>query len=412
MLIVLVSGCGVLDVDNPSDVTEEDLDNPKSSPAMANGAERTFISALSIALAPYSVATDELIWVGSRDAWGQIDAGDVSQVTNEFSDLAFANLASSRWIIDDFISRTLELSENGVDNDREVERLYLYRAIAYITIADMFADFVFSDRTTPGPALGSATMVELYDEAIGSANDALSLVAGSALRPALLGLIARAEFSKGVRMLLADQGVNSSLVAAGNTAAASALASMSPDFEFTLITSAAAVMTNFMSSQVNARLEMTFGDAYVQRNADGNRMERVTRADPITGEVHPHLESFLNQFVASGQEAPLIIVSAREMLLIMAETSLAASDMNGFSNAINQLRDMDGLPHYSGQVDAVDLLVESRAANLFLQGRRLADMYRFGIESPEWRPENAAIYGAATLFPIPQSEIDANPLVN
>ena len=52
---------------------------------------------------------------------------------------------------------------------------------------------------------------------------------------------------------------------------------------------------------------------------------------------------------------------------------------------------MDGLTEYSGQIDAEEMLLHTRRVNLFLQGRRLSDHYRFKSPSEYWIPTSVAI---------------------
>ena len=63
-------------------------------------------------------------------------------------------------------------------------------------------------------------------------------------------------------------------------------------------------------------------------------------------------------------------------------------------------------------MSARDLLVHERRTRLFMTGRRLADMYRFGIVSETWVSGSAALEQPGTLFPIPTSEVDANCYLN
>src|SRR5213592_3624408 len=75
-LVVLGAGCSsLLDVKNPNIVNEGDLNNPAVAAALAVADKAPFASAAATArawgnvLTPYSEATDELTWIGSRDAW-------------------------------------------------------------------------------------------------------------------------------------------------------------------------------------------------------------------------------------------------------------------------------------------------------------------------------------------------------
>src|SRR5699024_3401549 len=74
--------CNLLDVENPNKLTESSLEDPKSAVAMANGAEASLIRAVVDLYGPYSVASDEFDFVGSRDAWRKINQGDLNDPFN------------------------------------------------------------------------------------------------------------------------------------------------------------------------------------------------------------------------------------------------------------------------------------------------------------------------------------------
>ena len=54
---------------------------------------------------PYSVASDELTWVGSRENWGLLDNGDVSDPLNEYNDAAYPFASEARWLSNYTIDR-------------------------------------------------------------------------------------------------------------------------------------------------------------------------------------------------------------------------------------------------------------------------------------------------------------------
>ena len=403
-----LAGCGILDVENPNNLIEEDLGNPAAADPMANGVEAAVTRALSYGLAPYCVATDELIWSGSRDAWGQLDVGVIDFPGNEFTDLAFPFMGEARWMADEFKGRL-----EAFGSSEALVRVYLYHAIIYTTIADLFDDFVIgSDRTEPAPPVGAANMASLYDVALASVNSALALDPDDEWRVPLLGMKARIIFSKAVWNKVNPVDTANPLVSAATAEAAAALAAMDGDYRFELIADGGFQLESYMSGQVNDRLEFTFTDTWVERNEAGNKVNAVTYPDVIDGTVHPFLDEFITTFVDERQYADQIIVSAREMHLILAEGALASGDMGGFTTHINNLRALDGLTPYSDQVDAQTLLEESRAVNLFLQGRRLSDLYRFNVMSPEWTPSTSAVTSPGTFLPITKIEIEANPLIN
>jgi hypothetical protein len=55
------------------------------------------------------------------------------------------------------------------------------------------------------------------------------------------------------------------------------------------------------------------------------------------------------------------------------------------------------------------LLIHERRVNLFLQSRRLHDLYRFGLKADRWLSTSIA-YKKACFFPITAIERQSNPL--
>src|SRR5947208_17119608 len=104
-LVIALAACSsLLDVKNPNSVTEGDLNTPKSAANQANGALASLARAWGQILTPYSMATDELTWIGSRDAWQNLDQGTLSEPTNEFVDDAFSYAGDGRWCADETIN--------------------------------------------------------------------------------------------------------------------------------------------------------------------------------------------------------------------------------------------------------------------------------------------------------------------
>lgn len=428
-LSLAMAGCDILDVENPNSLIEEELNNPSAATAMANGVEASVTRALGAYFAPYHTATDELTWIGSRDAWNELDGGTLSNPLNEFSDAAFPYVGEARWQADDFIQRMEGFQEDGtLRRTRDLVRGYLYGAIIYTAIADMFEDFpIDSDRREGAPPVGPDNMRNLYDTALNYIGNGLQLVdSGSDLETTLLAMRARVLYSQSIwdkvnpagQVNTADPLVNNSEAVA---AAQEALAAMGAEdfvYELELVSSSPDLVVGDLSMalQVNNRAELGFGSTYVQPNSDGtyspdDETSAVILEDLITGEVHPYLKATIDQFVAAREYADVRIVSAREMHLILAEAALAGNGSVDFTTQINAIRAFDDLEPYDGSGDAAferDLLIQSRQVNLFLQGRRLADHYRFQDASAEWDPagERDAL---GTFFPISITEIRANP---
>jgi len=412
-LLVTIAGCDLLEVSNPNNLTEEELDNPASAPAMANGAEATVTRALGAILAPYSTGTDELTWIGSRDAWDELDRGDLDNPSNEFTDAAFPFVGEARWTTDDYIGRIEEFRENDLlADDNTLARVYLYGAIIYTSIADMFDDFVIdSDRREGAPPVGAENMDELYDTALQYVDNALALNPRASLETPLLGMRARIQYSKAVWQTVNPVSGTPEDNLINNTGAVqdaqAALEQMDADYEFAMEMDGSltdlVVGDLSMALQINERAELGFGTTYITPKSDGT-FDEVSLQDPIDDVVDPVLQETITDFIAQDQFADIPVVSAREMHLILAEAGLAGNPDVDFTEQINALRGLNDLTPYDDQMDAFELLKHSRKVNLFLQGRRLADHYRFDDPSPNWSSSPSG-----TFLPITITELRANP---
>ena len=135
--------------------------------------------------------------------------------------------------------------------------------------------------------------------------------------------------------------------------------------------------------------------------------------DPVTGLPDSRMSATAAEFRAGGggtQWAPVTITSLRGMHLIIAESKMASGDAAGCLAELNALRTFDTLDPYPTGTDAGTALQHERRANLFLQSRRLSDMYRFNITSTVW--DNVEKSTSGSFFPITISEIRSNPNIN
>jgi len=427
----LMQGCNdLLDAENPNSLIESDLSNPAAAAPMANGSLSILTRALTNIYAPYSTASDELTWIGSRDAWGQLSRGNIGDPSNEFIDAAFFFVGESRWWADEVILRLEQFRTDGeLADDTDLARAYFYASIIYVTIGDMFDEFAKSDKIESGAIIDNNGMSAFYTDAITYLNTALTLGASGDLEIAVTGMLARAHHGLGVWNTINPVGgsplVNS---AAAITAAQAALVLMAadPDYTFRLELSGALSGINSstdglgltMPQQVNDRLEMRISDSYVistddkipDATGDGDPATTITLMDPITNTPDPVLFAAVVDFTEAQRFADITIVSAREMHLILAEAALAGATTTGgtFTSHINDLRALSSQTPFAGEIADQDMLLHSRRVNLFLQGRRIADHYRFGDNAIEWDTSSDAVATPGTFFPITIVEIRAN----
>jgi hypothetical protein len=186
----------------------------------------------------------------------------------------------------------------------------------------------------------------------------------------------------------------------------------SPTYRFQF-TYSPATGSNWFGSEVNSRQEMRLAPPYVAR-VGSNKWGATILLDPIAGTPDPRVDFIQKEFANPPNGVfyvPFTVTSTREMLLIKAEAALSAGNTAGFQTSINALRAFDNLPPWTGaagQPTALQMLQHERMANLFLTGRRLADLYRFKLENAQWEPTAQARSGNWFL-PISARECLSNP---
>ena len=421
-----LTGCdSLIDVDNPNNVVGEDLLNPTAASAVANGALYTVQQGYGYMLAAYSQVSGETEWIGSRDAWFELQLGTPENPANEFTDAAFPFFAQGRWMADEAIKILVDHNANGeLEDVTDLARTYLYAALAYIMIADWMDDFALSDRREAGPPIGPANMNSLYATAIGYVDQGLTIVGGSGsdLEWQLLSMRARARYSQGVWNRVGTQPISiaSPLIGDAGAAADAALALAvdgGDDMTYVLDYDASTVWSD-IGWQVNARLELRFSDEYIFPTADDNTradsaQDRGIRLQDLIDPIgDPRLLEIMLGFEAGERYADLTVLSNVENHLILAEVALANSDMATFETEVNLVRGRHSLTPFvdggAGMPTAQNLLIHERRVGLYLQGRRLNDLYRFGRQSDEWQASRAAVTNPGTFLPITKIEIDAN----
>ena len=99
-----LAGCSdPLDVENPNSLVEDDLESPTIAAGLANGALATTATAIGEMLSVYNTVSDEIVWIGSRDAWGQLDpparlTDDLHSVEDRRA-LRYQRADRARWLL-------------------------------------------------------------------------------------------------------------------------------------------------------------------------------------------------------------------------------------------------------------------------------------------------------------------------
>jgi hypothetical protein len=425
---LVFSACDILDVNNPNNLTEESIESPSAAAAVVNGAVAQNARGISTQWLGYLMATDEIVWIGSRDAWGQLDQGFVSNPANEFTDAAFPQVAQARWLAD----LAVETLDRHVANTptaammRDQARAYLQAGIIYTVIGETQEDFAFSDKQEAASAVGPTNMKNVLDEAIQHFDKALTIAQGlnnADLINRSQAMRARAKHSRAQwdKVKPTPNTTQPLVDAPGAVADATAvLARVADNWRYQMDFSSS-TLSNYMASEINSRGEQQFDTTSIVsvNKAAPKTILGVKLMDPIDSTPDPRILTFLQEWkgetnigVAGTIYAPLTLVSAKHMHLILAEDALAKGNTTTFATHINAVRAVDGLTPWSNQIPALDMLKYERKAALFVTGVRLLDMYRFGLKDPLWHPQSDVLLNPGTLLPITCIESNANPNIS
>ena len=422
-----LGACDILDVDNPNNLTEGSVLDASAATAVVNGALHSTAEAIGGALQPYTVAGDELTWIGSRDAWKSLDEGFISDPNNEFTDAEFPALGEARWMAWRAVNILEGHLADGADVDEfDLARAYFIAGLIYTFIGEVQQDFALSDKTEAGMPIGPANMTSMFDDAIGFLDQGITLARSlgeTELELRMLALRARAKHSKAVRQKIQPTPNTADPLVSAGVDDAKAVIAMRGNEDWSWAVEFSSVSNdNDMASWVNDRAENQFGAQYV--SVDPKQINEITGyvlADPVSGAKDPRVEAIIKAFIAGDVYSALPWVSVREAYLIVAEDALNRGDMAAFAENINTLRALTGMSAWSAAsgVSALEMLKHERRVNLFLQGRRLSDMYRWGESQtgaqPEtgvleaWSSSSDAAASPGTLLPVTIVELQSNP---
>lgn len=400
LFVLAGSGCdSLLDVENPNSLTEDDIYNPSSATGLKNGLLHQLMVGMSWTYAATSTTSDELYWTGSYESYSDFDSGNLDVNTNEIVVAGFPEISQARYMGDLAVETLTEIDGAGnLSDPTDLTRSLIYSALVKIIIAENYDNFVISNRQETSPPVGAENMDSFLTDAISLLDRAASRAENTTLEAQAIGLRARAKHSLAMWAKLNPAGtIPANPLVSGSGAssdAEAALALMDADYKATF-NYQSALFTNYMAGQVNSRGE-------------------ITPVEPIfmdlkTGETDPRAAAIITDFmdIATYTEnyPPYTWLSAREMHLIIAEEAIGTSDPTAIDH-MNAVRSLDNLPEIIPGDDLVAFIEHERRANLFFQGRRLLDMYRFNTSAPQW---DASQDPVGTLLPIPQNEIEANP---
>lgn len=424
-LAVATAGCdSLLEVENPNNVVQQDLENAEAVTALVNGAVGLTSDAIGETALSSATLTDELLWTGSQNWAGELDRGTLTNPAGRSDDLTNW-YAEAVWTAEEAVRMVTEVQ----GSQRDLMLANMYSGIMHMMIADNMEDFAFSDRTEVSAPVGEANMVSVYDTAIVRLETALGLASGAELQR-IRALLARAHWGRALWPKMqadptADPLVNDPDANAWAQAVLDEVAGDDWSFDITWTPN---VGESPLGSWVNSRQEFVFGPDYViigvsgkavapdEDDADGDGdvgEAAISLLDPVDGIPDQALQETVTEFIEAFTYPSVSLVSERELHLILAEADLAAGSPLLAVDHINAVRALKGghTPYDPGTdpVTPLEMLRHERRVNLFIMpSRRMWDMYRFGEESPQWGGNSDASVDPGQVWVIGQSERISN----
>ena len=407
-LLALVTACDT-EVVNPGRVQEEFLLREEAQEAIVAGVGRAVSEAQNWVGYTSAAITREIHPSGSTGSFGITVRWQNGELRDDEVGTQWSNSQRARWLGDDAIAK---IQETGATSNDLLAEAYLWTGYAYRLLGENFCQAVID---------GSAAMdrSEYYTRAIDRFTQAATLGSGDIATAAVAGRAAVRAFT-------------------GDWAGAVTDANTVPDgFSF---------MLPYFDTEGDAtRNRIQFASHAEPYKAHTQRFTKYetyglsdnnAAGDPripfrITAETGDAAVQCCGQVDWWPQDkyqepgADIELSSSEEMRLIEAEALLEGGDFPGAMTIINSLRSAAGMPDATAaNIDeAWTALKFERGVELWLEGRRLGDFFRWNRDStpgdldPLETPSGDQLVGSHLVqqdlcFPISEGEKDTNPNIS
>lgn len=391
----LATACDT-EVTNPGPINDASLDAPAAHSGLVDGMNMALASAVSIVADYGGVVAQEYTADGSTANWGydqDLQQGilDVQGRSDPW------NLGQrARWVAEDGIERLRNvLGEQDFANSPLAAEALVYAGFANRLLGENMCEAVIDG----GPREPHTAFLE---RAVAAFSGAIE-VAG--------------RVGEGDLVLAARAGRAAAQLRLGRWDEAVADAEAIPiDFQYQ------AHFDNVAEWQWNTMYHRSAGEPFRNNTAWGTYYEDYypeygdARVAWTQDEEFPTTSvsglPFLRQLKYTSRSAPINLATGREMKLIVAEAELRDGDWEAALDIINELRAQSGVEPWSatGVEETWTHLKRERGIELWLEGRRLGDLWRWTEAQVPGAMEDMT--GRSLCFPVHQSEIDTNPNIN
>lgn len=401
--IVLTAACGsVLDVEAPGLIPADDLNDPSKAGLLVNGVIADFDCAYGAYVVLTGIMTDELEDATQTASRWPYDQRDVRPDDSRYATFGcealgvYTPLSTARFTAENALQLLQGWTDAQVtDRTSLIATSALYSAYAHLLLGEGFCSGVLLDgELEPGGEVQPADLFRKAEERFTLAISAAQAAGNTEILNAAYVGRARA------RLNLED--------GAGAVADAT---QVPKDFVFnSTAADAPSRRENRVYDQNNPAdgLVTTVAPAFRDLTFGGVADPRVRVLD--TGQKSTTGLEIFAQTKYTTASAPIPLATGNEAQLIIAEVQGGETAVG----IINELHAEAGLPAFSSS-DPAEIqrqVSEERARELFLQGHRLYDVRRLGLEltpAPGTPYRNGGVYGTDTCLPLPDVERLNNP---
>ena len=396
-------GCeDFFEVDNPTNLIADDLNDPSLAEALGNAAETAVAGWYDDANVWAACMADECFLSGSGTFRILIEEGFTEGYNQLYDDL-YNGLAAARWIADNVTERSTELS-NSPTSDIRVARGHFWGGFARITLADLYRDVVYDG----GPPI---TPVQAIQDAIAKFSEAAAIAQAAGdddFAAAATGQIARAYRSLYWEDFHHGAGGGTYFDQAA-TAAQQALALSSDYIEYVNYQEPGSSNDFFQNFNSSVYTRMDPAWAYLEDPVSNEIDPRITHSEQEGTSLRGDWPVYL-QWKYQDRSADIPASRADEARLIIAEYEARFGSLPAAVSMINEMRSDVGLADFvsADQAEIITQLRYERRVELWLEMRRWQDMRYYEVISDRWADANKAL-GVHRRWPVSQRERSTNP---
>lgn len=388
---LIVAGCdGVLDVDRPTIIAEEELDDPQNAELIVNGLVSDFENAFDTYIVLGGVLGNEF-----KDATFTAARWPVDQRTIQASDdvhsayNAYEPLQTARWSADEAVEKLQEWSDDEVDERSDkIATAAAYSGYSRVLLGEGYCSMAID----LGPEIDRD---EVWEQALDQFDLAITEAeAAGNTDMRNMAYLGQARALHNLNRI--DE-------------AATAAAEVEEGFEMTMSASdASARRQNSVFVQMDA-LDVTISEIYRDLEVEGQPDPRVNTIDEDA--TNAGLQLFTtDKYDDFGASIPIARWAEAQLIIAEAEGGQEAVDI------INELRQAHGLEGTFESTDEAEIqeqIIEERQRELFLESHALYDLTHYDLDlfpepGSDWRAGEGT-YGDQQCMPLPDVERDNNP---